>query len=294
MTRTQQLILLIILLLLLVVTGLLAVTLIRTRDTASAVPTLTLISTLTVPPTRLPADTSTPITVPPTWTVEPTRTPRFTSTPGPTRTATAPPSITPTFAPTFTPRPTAVVTASPAGPTLTLGLVNPGFEKIGDNKIPGWSWWAEDNFTPGGEYNPDTSFETPLFKSADDPVRFIDGPTLQIDAVQHLKFRVHVYQTVPVSPTARVGFQVSAGAFSDTGAVQIAAGIDPRGGRNCDNARWSAVLYIDQVGGVKNVVAPTVTTGSAGRVTVCLLAEPLYAAVSNAAFFDEAELIVEP
>ena len=39
---------------------------------------------------------------------------------------------------------------------------------------------------------------------------------------------------------------------------------------------------------------PAVVAGASGRVTVCLYAEPLYAAVSNAAFFDDAVLTVGP
>jgi hypothetical protein len=165
---------------------------------------------------------------------------------------------------------------------------------IRSSDIPGWSWWAEDNFTPGGVYDPNTSFDTPLFKQADDPVRFITGPTLQIDAVQHLKFRVHVFQTVLITPTARVRFRVSAGAFSDTGVIQIAAGIDVNGRPNCDNARWGEMAYLDQETGVQTVATPFATVGESGQVTVCFYAEPVYAAVSNAAFFDNAELSVNP
>lgn len=294
MTKGQQAVLFIIVLLLLVVLGLLAVTLMTGKDTASEVPTLAVLITTTALPTRAPSDASIPIDVPPTWTARPTRTSPATNTPGATHTATSLPTITPTFAPTFTPRPTKIVTPTPSGPSATSGLRNPGFGGIGGDTIPGWSWWAEDNFTPGGEYDPDTTFDTPLFKQADDPVRFITGPTLQIDAVEHLKFRVHVFQTVPVSPTAKVGFRVSAGAFSDTGVVKMAAGIDGAGGSDCSNAQWSDEVSLDQAGGVRSIVAPEVVAGRAGWVTVCLYAEPAYAAISNAAFFDDAELTVNP
>jgi hypothetical protein len=288
MTRGQQIVLLVILLLLIGVTGLLAVTLIRERNATSAAPTPAAV--FTIAPTRPPLDTSTPVTVPPTWTALPTRTPRDTDTPGPAPTATSPPTITPTFAPTFTPQPTLTASPLPLTPTLS----NPGFEGVRNNSIPGWSWWAADNFTPGGDYNPDSSFDTPLFKQADDPLRFINGPTLQVDAVQHLKFRVHIYQTVTVSPTARIGFQVMAGAFSDTGLVQMAAGIDPNGGPDCAAAKWSDQVLLDQKQTAQPIVAPQVVAGSDGQVTVCISAEPFFAAVSNAAFFDQAELTVNP
>jgi hypothetical protein len=290
MTRGQQAVLLVLAIMLLTVTGLLVYTLVNSGEAASPLPTLTTRPTVTAPPTRPPAGTPGALTAPPTWTPPPTRTPPFTSTPRPTDTARPLPTITRTFAPTFTPRPT--VTPSLPGPTGTGVLQNPGFQGIRDDAIPGWSWWAEDNFTPGGEYNPDTSYETPLFKQADDPVRRINGPTLQIDAVQHLKFKVYVFQTVPVSPTLKVGFQVMAGAFSGSGAIKMAAGIDARGGDDCNAARWSDLSFLNQDSGVQRIVAPEVIASDAGQVTVCLYAEPLYPAISNAAFFDDAELIV--
>jgi hypothetical protein len=42
------------------------------------------------------------------------------------------------------------------------------------------------------------------------------------------------------------------------------------------------------------LVTPTVVVGQAGRVTVCLCAESVYPARSNAAFFDNAILIANP
>jgi hypothetical protein len=293
MTRGQQLVLVVMVLLLLGVTVLLAYTLIATDDVASTVPTLAVFPAAVEQPDVV-GQASDASVAPPTWTPEATRTPLPTDTPGPTHTAAPPPTITPTFLPTFTPRPTELVTPTPTVVTATTMLENPGFTGIGADNIPGWSWWAEDNFEPGGDYNPDRSFDTPLFKQADDPARFISGPTLQIDAVQHLKFKTHVYQSVVVSPNQNVGFQARAGAYSDTGSVMVAAGIDPTGGEGCGNARWGEILYLDQGQAVQNVVAPTVVAGASGRVTVCLYAEPLYAAVSNAAFFDDAVLTVGP
>jgi hypothetical protein len=290
-TRGQQIVLSILIVMLLGVTALLAFTLINTKEAASPVPTLAILPTATA---ARPLDTPTTISVPPTWTPLPTPTLYSSDTPRPTHTPKPPPTASPTFAPTWTLQPTEVVTPTPPGPTVTLGLQNPGFEGVRNNTIPGWSWWAEDNFAPGGDYNPDTSFETPLLKQADDPARFINGATLQIDAVQHLKFRVHVFQTVPVSPTARVDFQVWAGAFSGTGVIRLAAGVDPDGGPDCSKAQWSDIVSLNQEQDAQLIAAPQVVAGRAGRVTVCLYAEPLYAAISNAAFFDDAELIVNP
>jgi hypothetical protein len=294
MTKGQQIVLLIMIIMLLGVMVLLAITLIDSKDAASTVPTLAVLPTATAPPAQPPGNTPAPLVVPPTWTPAPTRTAPATNTPRSTHTATSPPTITPTFLPTFTPRPTEVVTSTPAGTTTTPGLVNPDFEGIRNDTIPGWSWWAEDNFTSGGEYSPDTSYETPLFKQADDPVRFIDGPTLQIDAVQHLKFKAHVFQTVVVTPTSKVGFRALASAFSGSGVVKLAAGIDPSGDEGCDKARWGEFLYLDQGQPAQSVIARNVVADGSGQVTVCLYAEPVYAAVSNAAFFDSAQLTVIP
>ncbi len=301
MTKRQQLILVILIIALLGVTALLAVTLLQGEKTAQESPTLAALPTAVSQPPPAALPTWTPVAfrtapaVEPTWTLRPTRTPPNTNTPKPPATATPLPTITRTFAPTFTPQPTITPTVSPtATQTAPSELVNPGFEGVSADVIPGWSWWAEDNFTPGGPYNPDTSFDTPLFKPADDPVRRINGPTLQIDATQHLKFKVHVFQTVPVSPTMRVGFEVTAGAYSGSGVVQLAAGIDPAGGSDCSKARWSDIVSLNQDTGAQRLVAPRVTAGPDGRVTVCLYAEPLYAAVSNAAFFDDAALTLGP
>jgi hypothetical protein len=170
-------------------------------------------------------------------------------------------------------------------------LQNPGFAGITSNSIPGWRWWAHDNFTSGGDYNPDSSYDTPLFKQADDPARFINGPTLQIDAAGHLKFKAHIFQTVSVAPGVRVRFQGSAGAYADTGHIKVATGIDPFGGSDCRNAVWGEYHFVNQSDGITQVVAPEAVS-RAGRVTVCLYAEPLYPAVNNAAFFDDAWLTI--
>jgi hypothetical protein len=85
-----------------------------------------------------------------------------------------------------------------------------------------------------------------------------------------------------------------AGAFSGSGAIQIAVGIDSRGGSDCSSARWSEIVFIDQGQGVQPIVAPEVIADDTGRVTLCIYAEPQFPAVSNAAFFDDAELIVNP
>lgn len=293
MTKAQQIILVFMILALFGVIALLVVTLLNLQETKEQAPMLTVALLPSATDTHIP-DTPTPFSVPPTWTPSPSPPPSDTPTPLPTRTPTSLPTASPTFPPTWTPQPTQVVTPSLPGPTTTASLQNPGFEGIKFEEIPGWEWWGQDNFEPGGAYNPDTSYETPFIKQADDPRRLISGPTLQIDAEEHLKFYAHVFQTVTISPTTRVGFQISAGAYADAGVIKMAAGIDPNGGPDCVNAQWSDIVFQNQEQAVQRITSPIITVGPKGQVTVCLYAEPLYAGVSNAAFFDDAELLINP
>jgi hypothetical protein len=207
------------------------------------------------------------------------------------------PTVLPTVeappTPTTTPTPTREPTPSLPGPNTALSLQNPGFEGIQENLIPGWRWWAEDNLvTPVPDSG--TSFDTPLFRQADDPAGMISGPTLQIDAAAFLKYKIHVFQTVGAPPTVTVRFQAWAKAFSDVGGIKLAAGIDPDGGPNCSQARWGEVLTVEQSTDPVQLVAPDVAVGDAGQVTVCLYAETIYAAYRNTTFFDDAALIANP
>jgi hypothetical protein len=195
---------------------------------------------------------------------------------------------------TPTATPTETATPSPPEPNTLLPLQNPGFERVRDNFIPGWHWWAADNYSAGANDDPNISFDTPLFSQTNDPARMIDGPTLQIEATAFVKFNVHISQTVSVSPTITVRFQTSAKAYSDLGGITLAAGIDPNGGPDCSQVRWGEMLTIDQSSDTVELVAPDATVSDAGRVTVCLYAETLYPARSNAAFFDNAALIANP
>jgi len=200
-------------------------------------------------------------------------------------TVTAPP--TPTRAPT----PTA--TPSLPTPNTAVRLQNPGFEGIHDNLIPGWQWWAEDNFLDK-ECRSDPCFDTPFFSQTNDPARMIEGATLQIEATAFVGLRVYVLQTVSVSPTVPVRFEAWAKAYSDLGGIQLAAGIEPSGSTDCSQAQWGDTLLADQSQGAVRLVAPTVAVGQAGRVTVCLYAASVYPAHNNAAFFGNASLIANP
>jgi len=189
--------------------------------------------------------------------------------------------------PTFTSTPTPTVTAQP------VVLQNADFEDIAFDFVPGWELAAVVNWQPGDDFNPDTSYARPEFKSADDPRRVIRGSTLQIQTFQWVKFKVTLYQTVEVPPGSRVQFQIYANGFSNVGGIQVRAGLDPHGGVACQEGVWSEMLIIDQNSGVVTLSSPQAVAGPDGRVTVCFFAEPQYAAIHNAAFFDEAVLTVQ-
>jgi hypothetical protein len=121
----------------------------------------------------------------------------------------------------------------------------------------------------------------------------IDGATLQIEATAFVNLRVHIFQAASAPPSVTVRFQASAKAFSNDG-LKLAAGIDPNGGPDCSQAHWGDTLTVDQASGTVQLVSPSVVVGRDGRVTVCLLAENILPARSNAAFFGQATLIANP
>jgi len=224
-------------------------------------------------------------TLPPTWTPTPSPTPPPTRPPRPT--STPPPTATPLVLPTFTPTPTP--TPQP------VQLVNADFEDILPDRVPGWETAALVNWQPGDEFYPDSSYVGPRFKAADDPRRVIQGTTLQIES-EHpwVKFRVTLYQTLEVQPGSRAQFEILSNAYSEQGGIQVRAGIDPSGSPACQQGVWSDLLVIDQNSGVVTLRTPEVTVGAAGRLTVCFFAEPQYATLHKAAFFDSARLTATP
>ncbi len=286
LTRTQRIILLILAVLdFAVIGGLAAIVIGSMRRPAAATPAATLV------PTQTPAATWTPT---PTMTPRPTLMARPTNTPTPTRT----PAPTPTETPTATPM-----------PPIPVKLDGAGFDFLLPNRVPGWEWDAYVNYKSGDEYNAGASYAEPLFTAADDPVRQINGSTLKIETIRWLKFRTWVHQTVTATSGSRVTFRIRAAAFSSLDSLIVKAGIDPAGAGNCNNARWGGEVRINQNSGTITLSSPTVVVvpmenpseeeeeGAAeplplGRITVCFFAEPAYPHVNNAAFFDQAELIV--
>jgi serine/threonine protein kinase len=232
----------------------------------------------------------------PTATVAPTAAQSPSPTPPPTDTPTLPPSPTP-YVVTATPLPTRATkpTSTPGlSPNTMLPLRNPGFNGIQPNDIPGWEWWAMDNWSPGLTADSAASFDTPFFGPTNDATGVISGTTLKVVATAFVKFRVYISQTTSAPAGATTRFQVSARAHSDQGGIMAAAGIDPNGGSDCSQARWGSTSSVDQSWGIVQLFAPVATVGPAGRVTVCLYAETAYPAHNNAVFFDDAELTANP
>ncbi len=235
-------------------------------------------------PTQVALTTS---TVPATWTPTLTPTPQPTIPPRPTNTPT--PSLTPRpLRPTVTPTPTQTPTPSP---TLTpVTLINPNFDLLMPNRVPGWQWYAYINYKPGDELDPENSYAEPILRAADDPRREIDGTTLQIETIRWLKFKAWVHQTISITPGSTISFSVKATAFSSLDRVIVKAGIDPEGGSKCANVTWGGEKYINQDDGIVTLETPRVMVGEKGAVTVCIYAEPNYPHINNAAFFDQAKI----
>ncbi|MBN1872912.1 MAG: hypothetical protein JXA33_01675 [Anaerolineae bacterium] len=234
----------------------------------------------------LPTPTVTPLA---TMNVGPTWTPTITTTPRPT----IPPRATKTPPQTPTPYPTPTYTPIPPTPTPgPIVIINPDFDLLMPNRIPGWSWDAFVNYQQGdADYSPENSYAEPLFTAADDPVRQIHGTTLKIETIRWLKFRAWVHQTVSVTAGSTIYFEAKANAYSSLDRVKFQVGIDPTGAENCYDAQWGSEQAIRQEDGIITLKSPRVVVGEEGKVTICLFAEPTYAHVNNAAFFDQAEII---
>jgi hypothetical protein len=179
--------------------------------------------------------------------------------------------------------------------------VNGDFGDILHDRVPGWEVVAEVNWQPGQDFSAESSYGRPEFRYADDARRVIRGDTLQIQTYQWVKFKVTLYQTVEVPPGSRVRFQIYAGGFSSdesgavTGGIQVRAGVDPNGGTACQNGLWGPQVLVNQQDQVATQLrSPEAVVGPGGEVTVCFFAEPQFAVIHNAAFFDIAELVIEP
>ena len=211
--------------------------------------------------------------------------------------------------------PTATTTPTPTQLPPTEVPLNGGeFDFIMPNRIPGWTWDAYVNYRPDSEYDSENSYAEPMFFPADDPQRQINGSTLKIETIRWLKFRTWVHQTVTVTAGSRATFQIKAKAYSSLDSLIVKAGVDPTGAGHCYDARWGQEMRINQDHGTVVLSSPSVivpaypdpTTeaedekdrepgeAALGRVTLCFFAEPSWPHINNAAFFDEAELVIAP
>jgi len=213
--------------------------------------------------------------------------------------------------------PTATSTSTPTPlPPTEVPLNGADFDFVMPNRIPGWKWDAYVNYGPDSEYDAENSYAEPVFTQADDPQRQIDGGTLKVETIRWLKFRAWVHQTVTVTAGSRAHFQIKAQAFSSLDSLIVKAGIDPTGTEHCYDARWGDAMWINQDQGTvvlssPNVIVPAYVDAAApaedddketeesdevalGRVTLCFYAEPSWPHINNAAFFDQAELVVAP
>ena len=290
LSRTQKIILLVLALLNVAVIGGMAVIVITSmRAPAQAPP---------VPTAAVTTDV-----LAATWTPTPTLTPR------PTLLA----RLTNTAKPTTTPMPTATPTSTPTPlPPTAIRLNGADFDSIMPNRVPGWKWDAHVNYGPDSEYDSENSYAEPVFTTADDPQRQIDGATLKVETIRWLKFRAWVHQTVTVTAGSRAHFQIKAKAYSSLDGLIVKAGIDPTGAENCYTARWGEEMRISQDSGTVMLRSPNIIVGpyqdpaaadeteneseeaALGRVTLCFYAEPTFPHINNAAFFDQAELVVAP
>jgi hypothetical protein len=153
----------------------------------------------------------------------------------------------------------------------------------------------EDKKTP----DLDKSFETPYFGPSEPnwDKSGIEGSAGMVSGAKWWKFRAGFYQSVDVPAGSRVRFSVWANGLceADDGSkcpVLLRAGINPNGGTTWDS---SNILWVEaQVGNTKYVQLSTqeVTVGPNGRVTVFTWGEPQSPVIYNAAYFDDASLIV--
>ena len=282
LTRTQKIILIVFVILdIAIIAGLAGIIITTIRNAAKATPAAVATETKSV-------------VVQPTWT--PTWTPTTAPTLPPRHTNT--PTLTPTLLPTYTPSPTA--TPSPPKPVPINGAE---FDFLLPNRIPGWTWYAFVNYQSGDEYDPETSYAEPVFTAADDPLRHINGTTLQVETIRWLKFRAWVHQSVTVTSGSTVFFRIKAKAFSSVDSLITKAGIDPQGANDCNSVHWGKEMHINQDSGVVTLTSPRIiapgtaedeSASNLSRITVCFYAEPKYPHVNNAAYFDQAELVVTP
>lgn len=191
---------------------------------------------------------------------------------------------------------------APPRPGTNL-LVNPSF----DQGLAGWKTWSYKEVIrdPDNKKARDVfqSFYPPSFKVSepkwDRLTRGKDdkGAAGSASGYRWVKFRAGFYQTVSITPVSRVRFSVWANALCEDGKTHrcptlLRAGIDPTGNTDweADTVRWVEVQISDQE--YVQLTPPEVWVGPPGKVTVFMWGEPLAPVLYNAAYFDDASLVV--
>jgi len=191
-------------------------------------------------------------------------------------------------------------TAAPLMQGVNL-LQNPNFEQ----GLEGWHGWYYENIImpPNGkEPNLHLSFYPPDFITSEpkwDKRGDKEGERVAaaVSGLHYTKFRAGLYQTVDVPSGSRVRFSVWVNGFCEDDKktrcpVILRAGIDPTGGTDwqSDSVQWVETQISNQQ--YELLTPPEVQVGRNGRVTVFAWGEPRYPVLYNAAYFDEASLVV--
>jgi len=180
-------------------------------------------------------------------------------------------------------------------------LQNPNFEQ---GPLEGWHGWYYENVVMSSRKEPNLylSFYPPDFISSEpkwDKSGEKDGERVAaaVSGLHFTKFRGGLYQTVDVPSGSRVRFSVWVNGFCEDDKkarcpVILRAGIDPTGGTDWQS---SSVQWVEtQIGNQQYALLapPEVQVGRSGRVTVFTWGEPRYPVIYNAAYFDDASLVV--
>jgi hypothetical protein len=191
-------------------------------------------------------------------------------------------------------------TAAPLMQGVNL-LQNPNFEQ----GLEGWQGWYYENIVmppKGKEPNLQLSFYPPDFITSEpkwDKSGDKEGERVAaaVSGLHYTKFRAGLYQTVDVPSGSRVRFSVWVNGFCEDDKktrcpVILRAGIDPTGGTDwqSSNVQWVVTQSGNQQ--YELLTPPEVQVGRNGRVTVFAWGEPRYPVLYNAAYFDEASLVV--
>jgi hypothetical protein len=196
-----------------------------------------------------------------------------------------------------------------AAPSMQGGnlLQDPSFEQAASGNWK-WQWWKHEitvnNSDNKKEIDLNNSFFSPSFMPSatkwDKESGGTSGVAGELSGVQGRKFQAGYYQTIAVAAGSRVRFSVYANGFcvdniGNKCDVIVRAGIDPDGNDPGENGNFASSVQWTDSATHENWVAltaPEVTVGPSGKVTVLLWGEPKWPYLYNAAYFDEASLVV--